>query len=60
MFDEDIDPKTKKPALKNLEPLSLDELAQYIEDLKAEIARTENEVEKKKAHQNAAASFFKT
>lgn len=60
MFDDDLDPKTKKSALKNLEPMSIDELEAYIHDLEAEIDRTEREIEKKKAHQNAAASFFKS
>lgn len=60
MFDDDLAPKKKIPALKNLEPLSLDELAAYIDDLKAEIVRTEGEIARKKAHAAAASSFFKS
>lgn len=60
MFDDDLDPKKKPSKLKNLEPLSVDELAAYIDDLKAEIVRTEAEMAKKKAYANAASSFFKT
>ncbi len=60
MFDDDLEPKKKTPVLKSLEKLSLDELAAYIEDLKAEILRTEGEIARKKAHAAAASSFFKT
>lgn len=60
MIDDDLTPQKKAPPRKNLEPLSLDELAAYIEDLKAEITRTEGEISRKKAHAAAASSFFKT
>jgi uncharacterized small protein (DUF1192 family) len=60
MFDEDFDPKAKKPKLKNLEPLSLDELEDYITALKTEIERAQTEIGRKKAHAAAASSFFKT
>lgn len=50
----------KKPVgPKDLEPYSVDELVAYIEDLKAEIIRTEAEMAKKKAHMDAASSIFK-
>ena len=58
MFDEEEFGK-KPVGPKDLEPLSLDELGDYIADLKAEIARSEGEIERKKAHMNAAASVFK-
>ena len=60
MFDEELDPRTKKRAVKNLEPLSLDELQEYISSLKSEIERSEAEIARKKAHASAASSFFKT
>lgn len=60
MFDDDLDPKTKKPAIKNLGPLSIDELETYIQRMEDEIIRTRAEIEKKKAHQQAAASIFKS
>lgn len=60
MFDDDTAPKKRLPVLKNLEPLSMDELAAYIDDLKAEISRTEGEMARKKAHAAAASSFFKS
>ena len=60
MFDDDLDPKKKPAKLKNLEPMSVDELAAYVEVLKAEIVRTEAEIAKKKAYASAASSFFKS
>lgn len=58
MFDEEL-PGKKPAAVKNLEPMSVDELAAYIADLKAEITRVEGEIGKKQAHKSAADSFFK-
>lgn len=60
MFDDDL-PKKKNTHdfPRNLESLSLDELAAYVIDLKAEITRTESEIDRKKASEQAAASFFK-
>ncbi len=60
MLDDDLDPKKKPQKLKNLEPMSVDELGHYVEALKAEIVRTEAEIAKKKAYASAASSFFKT
>ncbi len=61
MFDEDIDARKKGPKTKDLEKLSLEELADYVEALKAEIGRTQAEIARKKAHAAAASSsFFKT
>ena len=60
MFDDDL-PKKKEDSLnKNLEPLSLDELACYIKELKDEIIRTEDEVKRKKMHMDSASSVFKS
>ena len=60
MFDDDLEPKKKAAKLRNLEPMSVDELAAYVEEMKAEITRTEAEIAKKKAYASAASSFFKT
>ena len=58
MFEEED--LGKKPAgLKNLEPISLDELDNYIDELKAEIVRVEEEKARKKTHMDAASSVFK-
>jgi uncharacterized small protein (DUF1192 family) len=56
---EELDPKTKKPQPRNLQPMSIAELGAYIETLKAEIARVEAEIAAKKAQQTGAASLFK-
>lgn len=58
LFDDDI-PNTPKGQPKNLEPMSVSELEDYINDLKSEIIRVEEDIKKKKAHQDAAASVFK-
>jgi uncharacterized small protein (DUF1192 family) len=57
MFDEE-EPHLKKGPV-NLEPMSLDDLAKYIDGLKEEIARAEEEIRKKKSHMDAASSIFK-
>lgn len=60
MFDDEL-PKPKTSEFpRNLENLSIDELKEYIEELKAEIQNAETDIEKKKASQDAAADFFKT
>lgn len=59
MFDDDLDPKKKAAKPRNLEPMSVDELAAYVETLKAEIERAEAEIARKKAYAQAASSFFK-
>jgi uncharacterized small protein (DUF1192 family) len=59
MLEEDLEPQKKAASQKNLEPLSLDELEQYIADLKQEIVRAEDEIKRKKAHLDAASSIFK-
>lgn len=60
MFDDDLNPQKKKQPLKNLEPMSVDELTAYVGELQAEITRAEAEIAKKKAYAQAASSFFKT
>ena len=60
MFDEELDPRTKRPKLRNLDNMSVDELEEYIRQLKEEIARVEENVNKKKAYKDAASSFFKS
>jgi uncharacterized small protein (DUF1192 family) len=60
-IDED-DPKPKKPA--GLEPrildrLSIEELREYIEELRVEIARAEEDIARKQAVRAGAEAFFK-
>lgn len=59
MFD-DLEPLKPKKVLKNLDPLSIDELKNYIDELKEEIKRTELEIARKTSHMTAASSLFKT
>ncbi|MEK7802623.1 MAG: DUF1192 domain-containing protein [Pseudomonadota bacterium] len=59
MFDDDLDPKTKRKKPRNLDNLSIDDLKIYIDDLQSEITRVKADIEKKQAHINAAASLFK-
>ncbi|MCB9988778.1 MAG: DUF1192 domain-containing protein [Rhodospirillales bacterium] len=58
MFDDDL-PKPKTQEFpRNLDNMSIAELAEYIEELKAEIIRVEADKSKKQASQEAAASVF--
>jgi uncharacterized small protein (DUF1192 family) len=59
MFDDENEPVKKTPQIKNLEPLSIDELQNYIQEMKSEIIRTEEEIKRKRAHLDAASSIFK-
>jgi len=60
MDTDDLEPRKVKPKPKNLDPMSVEELAAYIEDLKGEIHRVEENMAKKKAHLAAAAGLFKS
>ncbi len=60
MFDEEL-PK-KKPGgefPRNLEKMSIAEIEDYIVALKEEVTRAEQDIKKKKASRDAAASIFK-
>ncbi len=56
---DDLEPLKKKSQPRNLDPMSVEELREYIAVLKAEIARVEEKVKAKQSHASAAASFFK-
>jgi uncharacterized small protein (DUF1192 family) len=59
-FDlDDLDPRQKKPQLKNLDAMNIDDLKEYIAVLKAEIVHVEDKLKAKQSHASAAASFFK-
>ena len=60
MFDDDAPKKKEGFVPRNLDSLSIDELGQYIIDLKGEIQRCEAEIAKKKSVQAAADSLFKS
>jgi uncharacterized small protein (DUF1192 family) len=59
LTDDDFDPRTKKMKARPLDMLSVDQLREYIADLKAEIARAEADIARKESSRHAADSFFK-
>ena len=56
---DELEPRKKKPVLKDLTPLSVDELDAYITDLQAEIDRARAMIASKKAFRSGAEAFFK-
>lgn len=56
---DDLEPLKKKSPPRNLDPMSVEELREYIATLTAEIARVEEKIKAKQSHASAAASFFK-
>ncbi|MEE9210960.1 MAG: DUF1192 domain-containing protein [Kiloniellales bacterium] len=60
MDEDDLEPKKKKPAPKNLEPMGVEELEDYLAELEAEMARVRAELESKKAYLTGAQEFFKS
>ena len=57
---DDLEPAKKKPAPKNLDEMSIEALGDYVEDLRAEIARAQAMIEDKIKARDAADSVFKT
>ena len=60
LLDDDLDPRSKKPALKNLDNMSVAELKDYVAALKNEILRAEADMAKKEKSKAAADGFFKS
>jgi uncharacterized small protein (DUF1192 family) len=60
MHDDD-EPRAKPRRLQELrlDPLAVAELEAYILELRAEIARAEAEIGRKRGHRSAADAFFK-
>lgn len=58
--DDLTPPPAKKPAVRDLAPLSVEDLQRYIAELEAEIVRARAAVTAKEAHRAAAAAFFKS
>ena len=56
---DDLEPIKTKATLKNLEVMSIEALGEYVEELKAEIARAEAEIAAKQKARAGAESFFK-
>jgi uncharacterized small protein (DUF1192 family) len=59
MDDEDLAPRKVKPQPKTLDPMSIEELGDYIAELKDEIARVEREIAKKQKVRDGAAALFR-
>ncbi|CUW40555.1 conserved protein of unknown function(containing coiled-coil domian,23-51;containing DUF1192 domian,4-59) [Magnetospirillum sp. XM-1] len=59
MDADDLEPRNKPQGLKNLDPMSIEELNDYIADLRAEIARAERAISAKQAVKAGAEAFFK-
>jgi len=57
---DDLEPQNRPPQKKNLEVMSVDELEDYVVALQAEIARTQDEIAKKRDHLSNADSLFKS
>ncbi len=60
MDTDDLEPQRPKPAPKNLDPMSVEELREYVASLRAEIGRAEAKIGAKSAHLNAAAGLFRS
>jgi uncharacterized small protein (DUF1192 family) len=54
-----LKPKTGHELGQDLSPISIDELGERVEELKAEIARIEAEMARKQAVKSAASDIFK-
>lgn len=57
---DELEPRKQKPQPRNLDVLSIEELSDYIEEMRAEIKRVEEKIAAKKAHMSAAADIFKS
>ena len=60
MDEEDLAPRLKAPAKKNLAPLSIAELEAYIVELEEEIARTRADIASKRKQRGGAEALFKS
>jgi uncharacterized small protein (DUF1192 family) len=61
MMDEDEGPVRKRSRFEKpvLDTWGVAELREYIDELKAEIARAEADIDRKQGHRSAADAFFK-
>ncbi|MBI2235594.1 MAG: DUF1192 domain-containing protein [Magnetospirillum sp.] len=56
---EDLEPRKKAPEKRNLEPLSVDELGDYIAELEGEIGRARAAITAKQSVRAGAEALFK-
>ena len=59
MDPEDLEPRAKKPAPKNLDEMSIEAIEGYIAGLEAEIARARAAIAAKRSSRHGAETFFK-
>ena len=61
MMDEEEGPVRKRTRLERivLDSMGVEELRDYIAELKAEIQRVEADIERKQGHRSAADAFFR-
>ncbi len=59
MDADDLEPRPRKPAPRNLDDLSIEALKDYIAELEAEIARARAAIGAKQSARHGAESFFK-
>jgi uncharacterized small protein (DUF1192 family) len=55
---DDLDPPRPKTKLRDLEPMSIQELEEYIASLEEEIARADAMISKKQAHKSGIEALF--
>lgn len=56
---DDPEPRAKPQALRNLDPMSIAELTDYIAELEGEIVRVREAITRKQAVKAGAEAFFK-
>lgn len=59
MDADDLEPRKTSQGMKNLDPMSIEELKDYIADLQAEIVRAQAAITAKQAVKAGAEAFFK-
>jgi len=59
MDDEDLGPLRATPKPRDLDPMSIEQLNDYIAELEAEIERVRGEIAGKQAHLGAAEALFR-
>jgi uncharacterized small protein (DUF1192 family) len=59
MEPEDLEPRTKKPAPKNLEVMSIEALYEYVAELETEIARVRETIAAKETARVGAETLFR-
>ena len=55
---DDLDPPRPKTKLRDLQPMSIEELEEYIASMVEEIARADEMIAKKKAHKSGIEALF--